>query len=56
MIAIEYKKSGSGSIVKQGLGQCLMHTLGGFDFDYCLIHDESQNKKIVKSIKNGKKI
>ena len=56
-IAIEYKKSGSGSIVKQGLGQCLMHTLGGeIDFVYCLIHDESQYKKIVKSIKNEKKI
>ena len=55
MIAIEYKKSGSGSIVKQGLGQCLIHTLGGeFDFVDCLIHDESQNKKIVKSIKNEK--
>ena len=57
MIAIEYKKNGSGSIVKQGLGQCLMHTLGGeFDFVYCLIHDESQNKKFVKSIKMKKKI
>ena len=33
-----------------------MHTLGGeFDFVYCLIHDESQKKKIVKSIKNEKK-
>ena len=57
MIAIEYKKSGSGSIVKQGLGQCLMHTLGGeFDFVYCLIHDESQNKKIVNLLKMKKKI
>ena len=32
-----------------------MHTLGGeFDFVYCLIHDESQNKKIVISTKNEK--
>ena len=57
MIPIEFKESVSGSIVKQGLGQCLMHTLDGeFDFVYCLIHDESQNKKVVKSIKNEKEI
>ena len=58
-IAIEYKKSSSGSIVKQGIGQCIMHTLGGeFDFVYCLIHDENNDKKIVNSIrnKNEKKI
>jgi len=54
-IAIEYKKSGSGSIVKHGIGQSIMHTMGGeFDFVYCLIHDESQNKKILKSTKNEK--
>ena len=55
MVAIEYKKSGSGSIVKHGIGQCMMHTLGGeFDFVYCLIHDESDSKKIVKSTNNEK--
>ena len=32
-----------------------MHTMGGeFDFVYCLIHDESQNKKMLKSIINEK--
>ena len=52
-IAIEYKKNSSGSIVKQGIGQCIMHTLGGeFDFVYCLIHDENNDKKILKSIDN----
>ena len=54
-IAIEYKKSESGSIVKHGIGQSIMHTMGGeFDFDYCLIHDESKNKKMLKSTKNEK--
>ena len=54
-IAIEYKKSKSGSIVKQGIGQSIMHTMGGeFDFVYCLIHDESKNKKMLNSTKNEK--
>ena len=54
-IAIEYKKSETGSIVKQGIGQSVMHTLGGeFDFVYCLIHDESQEKNILNSSKNDK--
>jgi hypothetical protein len=54
-IAIEYKKSGSGSIVKHGIGQSIMHTMGGeFDFVYCLIHDESKNKKMLNSTKNEK--
>ena len=54
-IAIEYKKNSSGSIVKHGIGQCMMHTLGGeFDFVYCLIHDENKDKKILKSSSNEK--
>ena len=54
-IAIEYKKSETGSIVKQGIGQSVMHTLGGeFDFVYCLIHDESQEKNILNSSNNDK--
>ena len=54
-IAIEYKKSKNGSIVKEGIGQSLIHTKGGeFDFVYCLIQDESKSKKIVESQKNKK--
>jgi len=54
-IAIEYKKSKSGSVVKQGIGQSIMHTIGGeFDFVYCLIKDESPDKKIIESINNEK--
>ena len=54
-IAIEYKKNSSGSIVKYGIGQCMMHTIGGeFDFVYCLIHDENKDKKILKSASNPK--
>ena len=54
-IAIEYKQGGTGSIVKQGIGQSVMHTLGGeFDFVYCLIHDESKEKYILNSSNNDK--
>ena len=53
MLAIEYKKASSGSIVKHGIGQSLMHTLSGeFDFVYLLIHDENKDKRIKKSCKN----
>ena len=55
MIAVEYKKGSSGSIVKQGIGQSVIHTIGGeFDFVYCLIQDESKDKQILKSLKNKK--
>ena len=54
-IAIEYKKSGSGSVVKHAIGQSLLHTLGEeFDFVYCLFQDETKDKRIVKSVKNDK--
>jgi len=50
-IAIEYKKSDLGSIVKHAIGQSIIHTMSGdYDFVYCLIKDESKNEKIVKSI------
>ena len=53
LVAIEYKQSPNGSIVKQGIGQSLMHTLtGDFHYVYYLFHDESKDKKIEKSIKN----
>ncbi len=51
LVAIEYKQSASGSLVKQGIGQSLMHTLcGDFDFVYYLFHDQSPDKRIEKSI------
>lgn len=51
LVAIEYKQSSNGSTVKTGLGQCMMHTLGGdFDYVYYLFHDETKDKRIEKSI------
>jgi hypothetical protein len=50
-IAVEYKQSANGSIVKHGIGQSMMHTLcGDFDFVYYLFHDESKDKRIESSI------
>lgn len=47
LVAIEYKQSASGAIVKHGLGQSLAHTLSGeFDFVYLLFHDQSAQMKI----------
>ena len=54
LIAIEYKKSKNASLVKQLIGQSIVHTLSGeFDFVYCLFQDESEGKKITKSIGNN---
>lgn len=54
LIAIEYKKSPNPSLLKQIIGQSLVHTLSGeFDFVYCLFHDESPRKKIKSSIEGG---
>ena len=52
-IAIEYKKSSNGSVVKQTIGQCIMHTLcDEFEFVYCLFQDENKKKKILESTNN----
>ena len=49
-VAIEYKQSANGSIVKHGIGQSIMHTLcEDFDFVYYLFHDESKDKRIESS-------
>jgi hypothetical protein len=54
LIAIEYKKSSNGSIVKHGIGQSMMYTLSGdFDYVYYLFYDENKDKKILKSIENN---
>ena len=53
LIAIEYKKSASGSLVKQALGQSIMHTLSQeYDFALVIFHDENQNKKIFSASKD----
>ncbi|TNE63132.1 MAG: hypothetical protein EP335_10820 [Alphaproteobacteria bacterium] len=50
LLAIEYKQSQSGSLVKQAIGQAIMHTMSGdFDFVYVLFHDQNKDKKIEKS-------
>lgn len=54
LLAIEYKQGTTGSLVKQAIGQSLMHTLSGdFDFVYVLFHDENRDKRIEKSINNN---
>ena len=53
LLAVEYKQSATGSAIKQGIGQSIMHTLcGDFDFVYYLFHDQSKNKRIQNSIKD----
>jgi hypothetical protein len=54
LIAIEYKQGSTGSLVKQAIGQSLMHTMSGdFNFVYVLFHDENKDKRIESSIKNN---
>tara|TARA_R100001463_G_scaffold9472_23_gene28405 strand:- start:5692 stop:6279 length:588 start_codon:yes stop_codon:yes gene_type:complete len=54
LVAIEYKQSPNGSLVKQGLGQSMIHTLcDEYDFVYYLFHDQSKDKRIEKSLKNS---
>jgi hypothetical protein len=54
LTAIEYKKSDSGSLVKQGIGQSIMHTLSGdFDFVYYLFQDTNKDKRIHESTKES---
>ncbi len=55
LLAVEYKQSPNGSIVKQGIGQSIMHTMTeDFHYVYYLFHDESKDKKIEKSITEEK--
>ncbi|PLX71321.1 MAG: hypothetical protein C0602_01565 [Denitrovibrio sp.] len=53
LIAIEYKQSETGSTIKHGIGQSIMHTLTEeFHFVYFLFHDQSKDKRIEKSLNN----
>ncbi len=55
VVAIEYKQSENGSVVKHGIGQSIMHTLSDeFDFVYYLFHDQSSDKRIEGSIRNDR--
>lgn len=50
-VAIEYKQSPNGSVVKHGIGQSIMHTIcGDFDFVYFLFHDQSKDKRVESSV------
>jgi hypothetical protein len=54
-IAIEYKQSDSGSLIKHGIGQSLIHTMSDdFDFVLLIFKDQNQNDKIAASLKNDK--
>ena len=49
-LAVEYKQSQSGSLVKQVIGQSIVHTMSGdFDYVYCLFHDQTKGKRIQRS-------
>ena len=51
LLAVEYKQGTNGSLVKQAIGQSMMHTLSGdFDYVYVLFHDENTDKRIEHSI------
>jgi len=52
-IAIEYKQSRTGALVKQCIGQGLMYVLSGdYDFAYLLFDDQTKDKAIRKSMTN----
>jgi hypothetical protein len=53
LIAIEYKQSNTGSTIKHGIGQSMLHTLcEEFHYVYFLFHDQTKDKAIEKSRKN----
>jgi len=50
-IAIEYKKSNTGALVKQCIGQGMMYIVSDdYDFAYLLFDDQSKDKKIRKAM------
>ena len=53
LVAIEYKQSPNGNIIKHGIGQSIMHTLSEeFHYVYYLFHDQNKDKKIECSLEN----
>ncbi len=56
-VAVEYKQSASGALVKQAIGQAMMNTMSGdFHYAYILFHDQNKDKKIEKSSVNKKEV
>ena len=54
-IAIEYKQSEYGSLIKQAIGQSMVHILNQeYDFVYILFNDQTKGKMIKKSLKKSK--
>ena len=54
-IAIEYKQSESGSLIKQAIGQSMIHILNQeYDFVYILFNDQTKDKDIRKSLLQAK--
>jgi len=54
-IAVEYKQSESGSLIKQGIGQAMMHILNNeYDYVYLLFDDQTSNKLIKSAMQNEK--
>ena len=54
-IAIEYKQGSSGSLIKQGIGQSMVHILNEeYAFVYLLFNDQSKGKTIKSSMKSSK--
>lgn len=50
LVAIEYKQGNTGSLIKQGVGQSIMHTLcEEFHYVYFLFHDQTLDKRIEGS-------
>ena len=50
-IAVEYKQSESGTLVKHGIGQSIVHTLSGeYDYVYLLLCDQNSDKRIAHSV------
>jgi hypothetical protein len=51
LIAVVYKEGDNVYELKQGIAESLIYTLSGdFDFVYFLFHDQTQDKKIERSV------
>ncbi len=52
-IAIEYKKSIYGTVVKHAIGQAMIHTMcNEYDYVYCLFKDENTDNRILNTVNN----
>jgi hypothetical protein len=55
LVAVEYKQSRYGCMIKHLIGQSIVHTLcGEYDYVYALFHDQNKDKRIEESVKNLK--